>query len=144
MGVISLLVQHGASKLPGIRHVSRWKWAAGGASAVLTGATIAAGAHHAHYSFGHEYGSGTTAAYALAGVYPITAIPLIIMEGGKAVGDAAYKHQRAKRQSSFMKSATSDKFGTINQMRQYSIQRLSRDHTSKQRVLGNEAMLLHR
>lgn len=144
MGLISYVLTNTLSKLPGASHLGKWGWAAKGFSGLVAAGTLGASAHHAHYSFGHEYGSGTTAMYAVAGLHPITFIPMLILEGGKLIGDAAYQHQRAKRQSSFTKPPINDRFGTINRMRQYSHRQLTRDHTSKQRVLGNEASMLHR
>jgi hypothetical protein len=144
MGLILQAVIHGTSRLPGARHLAKWKWGAQGFKGLGAVASGAAGAHYAYYNYGHEYGHGLTAAYAVASVNPLVSIGVILAEGGKALGDMAYQHQRSKRQSSFMKSAVVDKFGTISRMRQYSIQQLSRDHTSKQRVMGNEAYYLHR
>jgi len=92
-----------------------------------------------YYSFAHDYGTGFAAAYSVASYYPITGIPLAIMGGLYDQANDMYKTQRAKRTSSFAKAQINDTFGTINKMRQYSHQQLLQDHSSKQRVLGNEA-----
>jgi hypothetical protein len=144
MGLILQAVIHTTSRLPGAKYVAKWKWGHAGFKGLGAAASMAAGGHYAYHNYGHDYGHGITAAYAVASVFPVTSISLILAEGGKNLGDAVYYHQRSKRQSSFTKSAVADKFGTIDRMRQHSIQQLSRDHTSKQRVMGNEAYYLHR
>lgn len=97
-----------------------------------------------YYSYGHEYGSGTAFIYAAASWSPITSIPLLLLESGKQLGDWSYQQQQSRRKSSFGKSRISDPFDTIKQMRIQSIQQLSRDHSSKQRMINNEAQRFHR
>lgn len=144
---MSLLLRaavHGLSKLPGGRHLAKWGWAKKGFTGLATAGSIAMGTTFGYYSYGHQYGTGTAALYGLASAFPITSIPLTILETGKRAGDALYQSQQAKRRSSFVKNQIDDRFGTISMMRQYSGQQMRRDHSSAQRVLGNEAVMLHR
>jgi hypothetical protein len=134
----------GISKLPGGRHLAKWEWGAQSFKSLITATSLGIGTTLGYYQYAHRYGTGTAAMYGVAAAYPITGIPLTIMETTKHLGNIVYQRQQAKRKSSFVKSQIDDRFGTISMMRQYSGQQMRRDHSSAQRVLGNEAVYLHR
>lgn len=144
MSLVLRMAVNGLGKLPGVRHMAKWGWAGKGFKGLTTAASLGVGTAFGYYNYAHDYGTGTAALYGIASAYPITGIPLMALEGGKALGDMAYHLQQAKRRSSFVKNQISDRFGTITAMRQYSGQQMRRDHSSAQRVLGNEAVYLHR
>jgi hypothetical protein len=144
---MSILIKsafNGIGQLPGVRHLTKALGIKEGFKGLGVAASIGVGTVFGYYSYGHTYGTGTAALYGIASAYPITGIPLLILQGGKTIGDLTYNLQKNKQRSSFAKNQINDKFGTINAMRQYSGQKLRRDHSSVQRVLGNEAAYLHR
>ena len=145
MSVIGTIIRHGASKVENVRFFGGSLKGFGALGRIAVVGVMA----YSGYSYGHTYGHGITALYAATAMIPgpigkgIFAA-VTILESGKDLGDWMYKRQQDRKRSSFAKNRIDDKFGTINMMRQRSIQNLSRDHSSKQRVLGNEAFYLHR
>lgn len=137
--MISSIVRHGASLTGNARH-----FVGSGFGGLKRLATFGIAAGFGYYSYGQTYGTGVAALYGALGMHPLIGTAVAIAESGKALGDWARETQKAKARSSFAKSRINDKFGTINMMRQASIQQLSRDHSSRQRILGNEAFYLHR
>ena len=150
MSIVAHAVVHGAGHsahagLHNLHNIRGVGWLSKGFSGLISAGTLGMGFAMGYSSYGHDYGMGVAGLYAIASHFPITAIPLGIIEMCVVpFGNMAYERQQYNRKSSFVKSGIDDRFGTINAMRQYSIQQLSRDHTSKQRVLGNEAFYLHR
>jgi hypothetical protein len=140
MSVVGTIIRHGASSLENRRFFGNHLKGFGALGKLGAGAV---GAYFG-YSYGQTYGNGVMAMYAVASMFPVTGTAIAVLETGKDLGDWAYRRQQDKRRSSFAKNRIDDRFGTINMMRQASIQNLSRDHSSRQRVLGNEAFFLHR
>lgn len=144
MGIIASMIVHTAGKLPGAQYLAKWEWGSKAFHGLATTTILGTGTALGYYNYGHTYGNGTAALYGIASTYPITAVPLALIESGKILGDSIYNKQQSKRSVSFAKSRINDRFGTINMMRQYSGQQLRRDHSSARRILGNEAVYLHR
>lgn len=140
MAIIGSIIRHGASKVENVRFFGQ------GAKGFSALGKLGAGAVGAYfgYSYGQTYGNGVMAMYAVASMFPVTGTAIAVLESGKDLGNWMYHRSAERKRSSFAKNRIDDKFGTINMMRQASIQNLSRDHSSRQRVLGNEAFYLHR
>ena len=134
----------GFKQLPGIKHLPSRPWGEQALNGLVAAASLTAGTAVGYYSYAHRYGTGTAAMYGAISMHPATGIPLVTIETGRRFLDKHYKQQQVKRQSSFVKNQMNDRFGTISMMRQYSGQQMRRDHSSAQRVLGNEAVYLHR
>lgn len=97
-----------------------------------------------HHKFGHKYGEGTGfLAAAVSSTAFSVGLGVLAVEGAYMGANYMYRLQRNRGTSSWSRIKPQNS-ATMHEMRQRSIEALSRAHNTKQRVLGNEALYLHR
>jgi hypothetical protein len=106
----------------------------------LTAGFVGLGVYAEAMTTGKEYGYGAGIAKGLLYSVPYITAASFVYEAGKGIGNAAFDHQKSKRQTSFAKPpGTPDLFGHMYTMRQRSAHNLSRGRS----LVGQEARLLH-
>jgi hypothetical protein len=144
MSIIAHAAVFGLDRISDHKFVSKMPWLRGGFKGLVGAGSFALGAYKGYYSYGHQYGTGLAAMYGIAAISPHTGIPLLLLDTAKGLANDLYRTQQEKRVSSFSTGKTTDKFGTIQNMRQFSGQQMRKDHSASARVFGNEAFYLHK
>jgi hypothetical protein len=132
------IIKEKASRIPVVNELAKTPILKNTFNSAVKVGGFGLGTLYAYHTYGPRYGSGTALMYGAISAHPLAGSILLAIETGKSIGDYAYNRQKKKRQSSFT-AGLSDKYGTINKMRMFSIQQLNKDHSTSRRVLGNEA-----
>lgn len=144
MSLIANTIVAAAGRLSDHKIIGKLPWLRSGVKGLVGVSSFGLGAGKAYYSYGNQYGSGVAAMYGLASISPYTGIPLFVLDSSRNLLNDMHKSLQQKRVSSFSSGPKSDKFGTIQKMRQFSGQQMRKDHSASARVFGNEAFYLHR
>lgn len=89
------------------------------------------------------YGWGAAMGIGALMAHPLASIPVTSFLAAQYVGRQGTKNYRRQRHLNMFKDQI-DRYGTVNQMRQASIQKLSRNRVNPSRMLGNESFHFHR